>query len=163
MTKKMIIMALVGALSVAGIQCASADLPPAGISSGDVAPAPGASANNGTKRFARFAAALDLTDAQQAQVKAVFAANRQLVAPLRKTLAAGRKQLRQITRATPFDESAVRTLAASQEATRTELIVAGARVQNQLQAILTPEQRVLAQKLRQLGQHRKGNPGGSQF
>jgi protein CpxP len=162
MTKKMIVMALVGALSVAGVQCASAALPPAGVSSGEVAPAFGA-ANNGTHRFDKFAVKLGLTDVQQAQVKAVFAANRQVVAPLRKTLVDGRKQLRQLVQATPFDEAAVRALAASQEATRTELIVARARVQNQMQAILTPDQRALAQKLRQQRHHRKGNHDDSQF
>src|SRR4030042_1546787 len=53
--------------------------------------------------------------------------------------------------ATPFDEAAVRSLAASQNETRTEMIVSRARVQSKIFALLSPEQREREKKFRPWG------------
>jgi periplasmic protein CpxP/Spy len=104
----------------------------------------------------RMAVVLDLSDAQQAQIKAILQSERETTAPLRKSLQASREALRQAARADTFDEAAVHKLAASQAATRTELIVARVRTQNRIHALLTPAQRAKAEKLRPMGREGHG-------
>lgn len=59
-----------------------------------------------------------------------------------------------------FDGAAVRALATRQNAARVELIVSRARVKSQIYALLTPEQRELAQKIRAEGKGRHGHQHG---
>jgi Spy/CpxP family protein refolding chaperone len=106
------------------------------------------------RHLQRMAVVLDLSDAQQAQIKAILQSERQTVAPLQKSLQASREALRQAAQADTFDEAAVRSIAAGEAATRTELIVARARTQNRIHALLTPAQRAKAEKLRP--RHRDG-------
>ena len=54
----------------------------------------------------------------------------------------------QTAEATTFDEAAVRALAVDQATTATELIVFRTKVQNQIYALLTTEQRELQKNLR---------------
>jgi Spy/CpxP family protein refolding chaperone len=100
------------------------------------------------KRLARLTKVLDLSDAQQAQIKALFAAEREKVAPLMEKVAGYRKQLHAAGQAAPFDEAAVRTIATNLAQTEIELTVARARLHSQINAILTAEQRALRDKLR---------------
>ena len=106
------------------------------------------------RHLQRMAVILDLSDKQQAQIKAILQSERETTAPLQKSLQANREALRQGAQADTFDEAAVRNLAESQAATRTELIVARLRTQNRIHALLTPEQRAKAEKLRPM--HREG-------
>lgn len=108
------------------------------------------------RHFTRFAKALNLTDAQKEQVKAILETEREKVAPLQKQLSENREKLRQAVEATPFDEAAVRTLAASQSEARTELMVSRARVQSRIFALLTPEQKESAKKFHPWGEKRHG-------
>ena len=108
------------------------------------------------RHFARLAKALDLTDAQKEQVKAILETEREKVAPLRQTLGETREKIRQAVEAKPFDEAAVRSLAASQNETRTELVVSRARVKSQIFALLSPEQQERAKKFRPWGEKRPG-------
>lgn len=108
------------------------------------------------RHFARLARALDLTDAQKEQVKAILETEREKVAPLRQKLGETREKIRRAVEATPFDEAAVRSLAASQNETRTEMIVSRARVQSKIFALLSPEQRERAKKFRPWGEKRPG-------
>lgn len=105
----------------------------------------------------KLAEVLDLTPQQQEQIRTILKAEKESTAPLRQSLMENRKKLQEVIEAEPFDEKAVRTLAASQSETRIEMIVNRARVQNQIQAVLTPEQRELAKKLRPLMQERFQN------
>ena len=100
------------------------------------------------KRLSHLARELGLSDAQQTQIKAIFTAEREQSAPLMEKLAAYRKQLHDATRAATFDEAAIRTIAANQAQLDIELTVARARMHNQINAVLTTEQRALAEKLR---------------
>jgi protein CpxP len=109
--------------------------------------------------FARLAEALDLTPEQQAQIKAIRADEREKVEPLLQQLRNGREELRAAVEKQPFDESAVRTLAAGQSEIRTELIVSKARMKNRIHALLTPAQREKAEKLRPLMEERRGHKG----
>ena len=74
-----------------------------------------------------------------------------------------RRQIREATRGASLDEAAVRALAARQGELMTEMILARARTRQQVNAVLTPEQRELAAKIRPLlerprgrGMHRHG-------
>jgi len=99
------------------------------------------------RHVARLAKKLKLTDAQEEQVQAFLKGEKERVAPLREKLRENRKQLRQAAEADTFDEAAVKTLATNQANLQAELIVSHLRVQSQIHAILTPEQRELAKKL----------------
>jgi protein CpxP len=108
-------------------------------------------------RQERMARVLDLSAEQQAKIEAIRQEEREKTAPLRRAQREFREKLRAAAAADPFDEAAVRALAAGQAATRTELIVARARTQNRILALLTPEQRTLAEKLRPRPGERKGH------
>ena len=64
---------------------------------------------------------LDLTDAQQAQVKAIMAKEKPTFKPLMLQMAQGHAQLRDLVIISGFDEAKVRELAAQQSQTMTEL------------------------------------------
>ncbi len=99
---------------------------------------------------ARIARRLDLTDTQQAKVKSILEAERQNVAPLFAQAAKNRQQLHEATANGKFDEAQVRTIAAQQGQTMTELIVARERVKSKIyNDVLTPEQRTKADELMQ--------------
>ncbi|GFE62772.1 Spy/CpxP family protein refolding chaperone [Geobacter sp. AOG2] len=89
---------------------------------------------------------LKLTGDQQTKIKAVFAADREKTATLMQKLGEYRKQLHDAARGATFDEAAIRALATKQAQAEVELIVARERVRSQVSALLTPEQRVAAEK-----------------
>jgi len=93
-----------------------------------------------------FADYLDLTDAQQAQAKQILDKERPTVQPLIAQLAQTHQKMRALEEASSFDEAAVRTLAAQQAQTMTELIVQKARIKSELIAVLTPDQKTKLQK-----------------
>lgn len=90
---------------------------------------------------------LKLTADQQAKIKALVAADREKMAPLVQKVEEYRKQLRDAAQATPFNEAAIRAIAAKQAQAEVELTVSRERVRSQISLLLTPEQRVLAEKL----------------
>ena len=92
---------------------------------------------------------LDLTDAQQAQVKDIFAKEKPIIQPLMDQLKQGHHDLMQLETSGTFDEAKVRALAAQHTQTMTDLIVEKARVHNQIFQLLTPEQKAKATKLMQ--------------
>lgn len=84
---------------------------------------------------------LDLTDAQQAQVKAILAKERPAIQPLMLQMAQGHAQLRDQVINGTFDEAKVREMASQQTQAMTELMVQHARIGSELVQILTPEQK----------------------
>lgn len=86
-----------------------------------------------------FADYLNLTDAQQAQMKAVLQKEHGALKPLMQQMHQTRQQLRQYEEGT-FDEAKVRALAAQQAQAMVELTVQHARVHNELFQLLTPDQ-----------------------
>jgi periplasmic protein CpxP/Spy len=91
---------------------------------------------------------LDLTDAQQAQVKQIMATEKPTIMPLVQQLHQTQQQIRQIEESGTFDEAKVRTLASQQAQIMTELIVEKAKIHSQIfNNILTPDQKAKAQKL----------------
>ena len=84
---------------------------------------------------------LDLTDAQQAQVKAIMAKEKPAFQPLMLQMAQGHAQLRDLVINGGFDEAKVREMASQQTQTMTELTVQYARIGSEMVQILTPEQK----------------------
>jgi len=84
---------------------------------------------------------LDLTDAQQAQVKAIAAKEKPALQPLMLQMAQGHQQMHELVMNNGFDEAKVRELATQQTQAMTELMVQRARVESELLQILTPDQR----------------------
>jgi Spy/CpxP family protein refolding chaperone len=84
---------------------------------------------------------LDLSDAQQAQVKAIMAREKPAIQPLMLQMAQGHAQLREQVMNGNFDEAKVRELASQQSQAMTELIVQYARTGSEMVQVLTPEQK----------------------
>ncbi|OGW48231.1 MAG: hypothetical protein A2078_08615 [Nitrospirae bacterium GWC2_57_9] len=98
-------------------------------------------------RMERMAEVLDLTDTQKEKVSAILKAEQEKTAPLRQQLAENREKMMQTTLSEKFDEAAVRAIATKQAQIKTEMMVSHARAKSEIHALLTPEQRTLAQKL----------------
>ncbi|HZQ22374.1 MAG TPA: Spy/CpxP family protein refolding chaperone [Terriglobales bacterium] len=83
---------------------------------------------------------LDLTDAQQTQVKAIMAKEEPNISPLLTQLDQTNQQLRQIAE-NGYDDAKVRSIAAQQSQTLTELTVQKTRIEAELFQVLTPDQK----------------------
>ena len=88
-----------------------------------------------------FVHKLDLTDAQQAQVKAIMAKEKPGLQPLMLQVAQGHSQLRDLVMSGTFDEAKARELASQQTQTMTELAVQHARIASEMVQVLTPDQK----------------------
>jgi len=95
----------------------------------------------GEHMLAFYAHKLDLTDAQQSQVKDILAKEKPALKPLFVQLAQTNHQIRQLEEGENFNEAQVRTLAAQQSQTITELIVQKARIESEMLQVLTPDQK----------------------
>lgn len=84
--------------------------------------------------------ALDLTEAQRAQVKATMDAHKATFDGQRNTMAAARKALHTAVTAATFDEATVRQKAADVAALEADGAVLRAKVYSEVWALLTPEQ-----------------------
>lgn len=89
---------------------------------------------------------LDLTDAQQTQVKQIFAEERPRIQPLLEQLGRTRHQLRQLEESGTFDEAKVRAVASQQAQTMVELTVEKAKIKSQVFNILNPDQKDKAEQ-----------------
>lgn len=99
------------------------------------------------QHLARMAKKLKLTDSQKEQVAVLLKGEKERTAPMREKLMENRKKLREAAEAETFDEAAVKALAAGQADIQAELMVSHIKTRQQINAILTPEQRELAKKL----------------
>ena len=88
------------------------------------------------KFMARY---LNLTDAQQEQMKAIKQKEHASLKPLMLQMRQSSQALKQYEEGT-FDEAKVRTIAAQQAQTHIELTVARARIHNEMFQLLTPDQ-----------------------
>jgi len=88
-----------------------------------------------------FSDVLDLTQAQQDQIKAILDKEKPAVQPLMKQLMQAHKDLSALEDSGTFDEAKVRALAAQNTQTLTELIVQKARIHSELMQVLTADQK----------------------
>jgi len=89
---------------------------------------------------------LDLTEAQQAQAKAIIDKEHPVMKPLMEQSHQIDQQLHQYEEGT-YDESKVRSLARQQAKVQVELTVQRTRIHNELFQILTPEQQAKMKEL----------------
>lgn len=83
----------------------------------------------------------NLTNAQQAQVKALWQSEKQNVVPLLQQLEQGSKEMHAATANGTFDEAKVNQIAQQQSQTITSLLVEKEKLQSKFYQILTPDQR----------------------
>jgi periplasmic protein CpxP/Spy len=95
----------------------------------------------GGHMLAFYAHRLDLTEAQQAQMKDIMTKEKPALKPLLLQLAQTRHQMRQLEEGENFNEAQVRALATQQSQAMTELIVQKARIESEMLQVLTPDQK----------------------
>jgi protein CpxP len=102
----------------------------------------------------RMTRELNLTDAQQAQIKTILQTQHAKIQPLMQQL--HQNQQTQSAAATgTFDETQARTFAGKQAQIMSDLIVEKQRTQSEIYAVLTPDQRAKAQQLMQQREQRR--------
>jgi Spy/CpxP family protein refolding chaperone len=84
---------------------------------------------------------LDLTDAQQAQVKDIMAKAKPSMQSFAQQMAQTHVDIAQVVHSGSFDEAKVRSLAAQQSQAMQEMIVQKARIDSQIFQVLTPDQK----------------------
>jgi len=104
---------------------------------------------------------LDLTDAQQAQMKDILSKEKPTIQPLMKQLRQSHQQMQQLEQGGSFDEAKVRALASQQSQAMTELIVQKQRIKSELMTVLTQDQKdrlakFQARRAARLQQHMQG-------
>lgn len=102
----------------------------------------------------RMAKQLNLTDAQQAQIKDIMSAEKTKMKPMMQQM----RQNQQVQNASingTFDENQARAFATKQAQIMTDLMVEKQRMRSEVYAVLTPEQRQKAQQLMQERQQRR--------
>lgn len=104
----------------------------------------------------RMLRGLDLTEAQQAQVKQIAERFQQSTATLREQMKANRGSQASMFTDGTFNEAAVRAAAQADAATEVELRVARARMMSEIYQVLTPEQKAkIAERRQQMQQRRQ--------
>lgn len=92
---------------------------------------------------------LDLTDAQKAQIKTIQDAEDAKAEPFEKQIGDAHKALDEATAKGQFNESQIRTIAASEAQAMIELTVLRTRKDAAIYQVLTPEQRAKLDKFRE--------------
>lgn len=134
-----------------------------------VAVAQGATGHHGRHSgwmLQRMTQELNLTTAQQTQVKGILETQRAKIQPLMQQLRQGRQQWNSSNSGGAFDEAQARSFANQQAQIMSNLMVERARTKSQIYAVLTPDQRQKADQLmqehQQRRQHRKAAPSQPQ-
>ena len=104
----------------------------------------------------RLTEELDLTDAQQGQIRAILDEDLPAIEAMRDQLRDAHQAFRESHPPGEFDEAAVRAFAESQAQAHVELMVAGARTRSRVHNVLTAEQRDQLAQMRD----RRGRRGG---
>lgn len=103
----------------------------------------------------RMTKELNLTDAQQTQIKGIMSAEKTKIQPLMQQMRQNQQAQNASINGT-FDENQARAFATKQAQVMTDLMVEKQRMRSEVYAVLTPEQRQKAQQLMQeRQQHRQ--------
>jgi len=97
---------------------------------------------------------LDLSSAQQNQIKAIWQKEKPTLAPLMQQSKQFHSQMDQLTQSGTFDEAQVRALATQQSQTMIELAVQHARIKSEMLQVLTPDQKTKFAQLQAKRQQR---------
>ena len=90
---------------------------------------------------------LDLTEAQQTQIKAIWTKEEPTLQPLMQQLKQTHTQMQQLEEAATFNEAQARSLASQQAQTLIDLTVEKARMKNEMFQILTAAQKTKLQSV----------------
>ena len=107
-------------------------------------------------KMERMAEFLELSESQQTQIEQIREDGRTATSELRQQHRVNREKVRALTEADVFDEAAVRSLAVESAQQQVELTVSKARTHHAIHSILTPEQRLLAEKMKAMKRGGKG-------
>ncbi len=100
-------------------------------------------------RMAYMARELNLTDAQKAEVKQIFQANKASGPPLMQQMAANKKAMLEATANGAYDQAKIQQLANQQAQLMSQLIVQKQAIRHQIyNQVLTADQRTKAEELR---------------
>ena len=139
MTRKRIVIGLAALLLVVGAAAVGQSLSGKGRHRGDFL----------NRRIAHLTRALDLTDAQQQQVKSLVDAQRPALKGLMQQMASQRAQMLAATQNGQFDPARVQAIANQQGQTLANLIVARQELQSKIYALLTPDQQAKFNQMQQ--------------
>jgi protein CpxP len=89
---------------------------------------------------------LDLSSAQQDQVKAIWAKEKPTIQPLLEQMRQGHKDMEALAASGTFDEAKTRALATQNAQTMIELQVQHVRIKSQMMQVLTADQKAKLQK-----------------
>jgi periplasmic protein CpxP/Spy len=117
-------------------------------------PAPGGGFPAGLARI------LELSDVQKGQIRAILDGEKDKFSAQHKKEAELHDALHQAENAATFNEQAVRSAATALSGLESERIVARARTHSQINAVLTPAQRSLAERLRMEREGEDDGPRG---
>lgn len=106
---------------------------------------------------------LDLTTAQQDQIKAIMQKEKPTLAPLMQQMKQFHTQMNQLEQSGTFDEAKVRALATQQSQTMIELAVQHARIKSEMVQVLTADQKAKlaqfeAKRAQRMQRHMKDMP-----
>lgn len=107
-----------------------------------------------------MAVALDLTDAQQQQIKSVLDSHKTEFQQIAQRSRAARQQVQAAVNASDVNEQAIRSAVNAQAQVQADGAVLRARVRQEVFATLTPEQRAKAEQLRSAMHGGRGRQGG---
>jgi|SRR5271165_2808391 len=88
-----------------------------------------------------FSDYLDLSSAQQEQIKGIMEKEKPTIRPLMQQMGQYHSQLAQIVQSGTFDEAKVRAIATQQAQAQVELTVQHARIMAEMVQVLTPDQK----------------------
>ncbi len=94
-----------------------------------------------------FSDYLDLSSAQQDQIKSIMQKEKPAIAPLMQQMAQFHSDMNKLEQSGAFDEAKVRALASQQSQVMTEMIVQKARIKSEMLQVLTPDQKAKLAKL----------------
>ena len=104
--------------------------------------------NFGGRRLERIAEKLNLTEEQKTQVKTILEDSKTRLKPLMESMRENHKQAENLGIDGVFNEEQVNRIAASQSETMKQLIIEKEKTKARIFAVLTPEQRVEAAKMK---------------
>jgi protein CpxP len=95
----------------------------------------------GGHELAFFSKALDLTDAQQTQIKQIFANEKPTLHPLMMQEGQAHQQMMQLVTSGKFDETQAQAIISQEAQTHSQIEMEHARMMSQAYQILTPDQK----------------------
>jgi len=108
-------------------------------------------------KLAFYTDALDLSTAQQDQIKAIWQKEKPTIKPLMQQMHQNHRAMESLINSGPFDEAKTRALATQNSQTMIELQIQHARIKSEMLQVLTPDQKAKLQQIEAKHQARWAN------